>query len=45
MMFLLDTDTVIYALKGESRVAENLRDHLHDPMYLSTITMMPEYRA
>jgi predicted nucleic acid-binding protein len=42
-MFLLDTDTVIYALKGQPGVAANLRMHLHAPMYLSTITMMELY--
>jgi tRNA(fMet)-specific endonuclease VapC len=42
-MFLLDTDTVIYALKGQAKVAENLRAHLHDPLYLSTITVMELY--
>lgn len=42
-MFLLDTDIIIYALKGHSAVTENLRAHLHDPMYLSTITMMELY--
>ncbi len=42
-MFLLDTDTVIYALKGHATVTENLRIHLDDPMYLSTITMMELY--
>jgi tRNA(fMet)-specific endonuclease VapC len=42
-MFLLDTDTVIYALKGQPNVATNLRLHLHDPLYLSTITMMELY--
>jgi predicted nucleic acid-binding protein len=42
-MFLLDTDTVIYALKGQTGVVENLRAHLHDPLYLSTITMMELY--
>jgi predicted nucleic acid-binding protein len=42
-MFLLDTDTVIYALKGHANVATNLRLHLHDPLYLSTITMMELY--
>jgi predicted nucleic acid-binding protein len=42
-MFLLDTDTVIYALKGQAQVMENLRDHLHDPLYLSAITMMELY--
>lgn len=42
-MFLLDTDTVIYSLKGHTTVQKNLRLHLHDPMYLSTITMMELY--
>lgn len=42
-MFLLDTDTVIYSLKGVSPVVENLRRHLHDPLYLSTITLMELY--
>ncbi len=42
-MFLLDTDTVIYALKGHANVSTNLRLHLHDPLYLSTITMMELY--
>ncbi|MFQ6758859.1 MAG: type II toxin-antitoxin system VapC family toxin [Deltaproteobacteria bacterium] len=42
-MFLLDTDTVIYSLKGQGGVAENLRIHVHEPLYLSTITMMELY--
>ncbi|MDF1613512.1 type II toxin-antitoxin system VapC family toxin [Desulfurivibrio dismutans] len=42
-MFLLDTDTVIYALKGDPAVQDNLRVHRHDPMYLSTVTMMELY--
>lgn len=39
-MFLLDTDTLIYVLKGNPRVKENLHVHLYDPMYISTISMM-----
>lgn len=42
-MFLLDTDTVIYSLKGVPTVLGNLRNHLHDPLYLSTITLMELY--
>lgn len=42
-MLLLDTDTVIYTLKGHPRVIENLRAHYHDPMFLSSITMMELY--
>ncbi len=42
-MFLLDTDTVIYALKGQERVASNLRLNLNSILYLSTLTMMELY--
>jgi tRNA(fMet)-specific endonuclease VapC len=42
-MYLLDTDTVIYALKGHSLVEENLRNHLHDPLKISVITLMELY--
>jgi tRNA(fMet)-specific endonuclease VapC len=42
-MFLLDTDIVIYALKGRTEVLANLRIHYHEPMFLSTITMMELY--
>ena len=42
-MYLLDTDTVIYSLKGEPAVKKNLRDHFHDPMKMSVITLMELY--
>ena len=42
-MYLLDTDTVIYSLKGEPTVAKNLRNHFHDPMKMSVITLMELY--
>ena len=42
-MYLLDTDTVIYSLKGEPAVEKNLREHFHDPMKMSVITLMELY--
>ena len=42
-MYLLDTDTVIYTLKGNAAVEENLRLHYSSPMYLSVITLMELY--
>ena len=42
-MYLLDTDTLIYSLKGDSAVKKNLRDHFHDPLKLSVITLMELY--
>lgn len=37
-MFLLDTDTLIYLLKGEKAVQENLQRHAKDPKALSVIS-------
>jgi tRNA(fMet)-specific endonuclease VapC len=37
-MFLLDTDTLIYSLKGNPSVVENLRIHDKDPKAISVIT-------
>jgi len=42
-VYLLDTDTVIYSLKGDPAVKKNLREHLHDPMKMSVITLMELY--
>jgi len=42
-MYLLDTDTVIYILKGNPAVAEQLGQHLHDPMKISVVTYMELY--
>lgn len=39
-MYLLDTDTVIYILKGHTGAKSNLRTHLHDPLKVSVITLM-----
>jgi len=37
-MYLLDTDTVIYALKGHPQVAHRLAEEAHRPKALSVIT-------
>jgi tRNA(fMet)-specific endonuclease VapC len=42
-MYLLDTDTVIYILKGDSVVEANLKQHIHDPIKIGTITLMELY--
>lgn len=42
-MYLLDTDTVIYALNGNPSVKENLRKHMNDPIKISVITLMELY--
>ena len=42
-MYLLDTDTVIYILKGHPTVEQNLQRHPHDPLKLSVITVMELY--
>ena len=42
-MYLLDTDTIIFSLKGHAAVEKNLRSHLHDPMKVSVITLMELY--
>jgi tRNA(fMet)-specific endonuclease VapC len=42
-MFLLDTDTVIFSLKGHSAVRVNLRRHVHDPLKICVITFMELY--
>ena len=42
-MYLLDTDTVIYSLKGEPAVKKNLREHFHDPLKMSVTTLMELY--
>jgi tRNA(fMet)-specific endonuclease VapC len=44
-MFLLDTDTVIYALKGHPRVVQNLAGHADAPMALCVITLMELYHG
>ena len=42
-MYLLDTDTVIYALKGQREVLRNLALHADDPLGVSVITLMELY--
>ena len=42
-MYLLDTDTVIYALKGPPDVMRNLALHAGDPLGVSVITLMELY--
>jgi len=42
-MFLLDTDTIIYSLKGNQAVKRNLQDHFEDPMKICVITLMELY--
>jgi tRNA(fMet)-specific endonuclease VapC len=42
-MYLLDTDTVIYSLKGDEAVTKNLHRHIQDPIKISIITLMELY--
>jgi len=42
-VYLLDTDTVIYALKGQRDVMRNLALHADDPLGVSVITLMELY--
>jgi predicted nucleic acid-binding protein len=42
-MYLLDTDTIIYSLKGNEAVQKNLRNHIHDALKMSVITLMELY--
>ena len=42
-MYLLDTNIIIYSLKGHTAVNRNLRSHLHDPMHISVVTLMELY--
>ena len=42
-MYLLDTDTIIYSLKGHKGVINNLEKHIDDPVKISIITLMELY--
>lgn len=42
-MFLLDTDIVIYNMKGNASVQKNLRQHINDSISISVITLMELY--
>lgn len=42
-MYLLDTDTIIYIIKGNEQVKQNLRLRLNDPIKTSVISLMELY--
>jgi tRNA(fMet)-specific endonuclease VapC len=42
-MYLLDTDIIIYSLKGHDAVRKNLQHHSQDPMKISIITLLELY--
>jgi len=42
-MFLLDTDTIIYNMKGNEAIKKNLRHHIDAAMKISVITLMELY--
>lgn len=42
-MFLLDTDTVIYSLRGDEAVKKNINRHIIDSMKISAVTLMELY--
>jgi tRNA(fMet)-specific endonuclease VapC len=42
-MFLLDTDTIIYNMKGNEAIKKNLRHHMDATMKISVITLMELY--
>jgi len=42
-MYLLDTDTIIYILKGNPIVEKNLRRYYHAPIKICIITLMELY--
>ena len=42
-MYLLDTDIIIYSLKGHEAVRENLEKHINDPVKICVITIMELY--
>ena len=42
-MYLLDTDTIIYSLKGDTNIQENLLHHVNDLLQISIITLMELY--
>ncbi|MFZ2630775.1 MAG: type II toxin-antitoxin system VapC family toxin [Desulfosalsimonadaceae bacterium] len=42
-MYLLDTDIIIYSLKGNQAVVGNLQLHLHEPLHISAVTLMELY--
>lgn len=42
-MYLLDTDTVVFSLKGHPAVTDNLKSHLNDSIKISDIKLMELY--
>ena len=42
-MYLLDTDTIIFSLKGHEAINKNLQKHFEDPMKICVITLMELY--
>jgi tRNA(fMet)-specific endonuclease VapC len=42
-MYLLDTDTIIFSLKGNASVQKNLLLHINDAIKISTTTLMELY--
>jgi tRNA(fMet)-specific endonuclease VapC len=42
-MFLLDTDTIVYNMKGSEAIKKNLLHHMDGPMKISVITLMELY--
>jgi predicted nucleic acid-binding protein len=42
-MYLLDTDIIIYSLKANEIVKQNLQYHLNDPIKISAVTLMELY--
>ena len=42
-MYLLDTDIIIYSLKGNQTVVWNLQLHMNDPLHISAVTLMELY--
>jgi tRNA(fMet)-specific endonuclease VapC len=44
-MYLLDTDTVVYLLKGHPRVREHLSRHAQDVVGTSAVTLMELYHG
>ena len=42
-MYLLDTDIIIYSLKGDINIQSNLRQHINELLQISIITLMELY--
>ncbi len=42
-MFLLDTDTIIYSLKGDPIVNQNISQYANEPMKICSATLMELY--